>query len=376
MHAPAQIPEVAEPSTVSPQNLSIDFTVYDTAPNAYGVYRRYPTGKPSLYPAHPTADEIYNSPTFETTRTPQKRRRPSFSNSDMDSETIKKSLGPFQNATVMRLIHWVYNGTNSKSGPEIDRLVHEVLRAPDFCAEDLVGFSMARELDRLDRYQASALCNAKDGWIETSVHIPLPCEKQKIASEGAAPKFQADGVFYRKPLEIMRAALADPSIETYHWTPFQEYWKPTDDASPERIYSELYNSDAFITEHRRVVQLNAGTANSHLEIVVISIMFWSDSTHLANFGTASLWPIYMYFGNQSKYIRSKVASFNSAHHLAYIPKVQSDFDPHCGFLLIRNAVKRSFSGLLYLCIRRRSGECGCHRIYKAAASPPDLAAYP
>jgi hypothetical protein len=55
--------------------------------------------------------------------------------------------------------------------------------------------------------------------------------------------------------------------------------------------------------------------------VLIGIMIWSDSTLLANFGTASLWPIYLYFGNQSKYSRAKPSDF-AAHHLAYIPKVR------------------------------------------------------
>ena len=57
-----------------------------------------------------------------------------------------------------------------------------------------------------------------------------------------------------------------------------------------------------------------------LETVVAAIMLWSDSTHLANFGNAALWPIYMFIGNLSKYTRAKATSF-SAHHLAYIPKV-------------------------------------------------------
>jgi hypothetical protein len=39
-----------------------------------------------------------------------------------------------------------------------------------------------------------------------------------------------------------------------------------------------------------------------LETVVAAVMLWSDSTHLASFGTASLWPIYLFLGNQSKYV--------------------------------------------------------------------------
>ena len=32
-------------------------------------------------------------------------------------------------------------------------------------------------------------------------------------------------------------------------------------------------------------------------------MFWSDSTQLTQFGTAKLWPLYVFFGNESKYRR-------------------------------------------------------------------------
>ncbi|TFY60206.1 hypothetical protein EVG20_g7504 [Dentipellis fragilis] len=53
-------------------------------------------------------------------------------------------------------------------------------------------------------------------------------------------------------------------------------------------------------------------------------MLWSDSTHLASFGNAALWPIYMFFGNLSKYTRGKPTLF-SAHHLAYIPKLSDAF---------------------------------------------------
>ncbi|KAG2739586.1 hypothetical protein P692DRAFT_20755993, partial [Suillus brevipes Sb2] len=35
---------------------------------------------------------------------------------------------------------------------------------------------------------------------------------------------------------------------------------------------------------------------------------------------ASLWPIYLFFGNQSKYTRGKPTAC-ACHHLAYIPNV-------------------------------------------------------
>jgi len=47
-------------------------------------------------------------------------------------------------------------------------------------------------------------------------------------------------------------------------------------------------------------------------------MFWSDAMHIAAFGTAKMWLIYMLFGNLSKYIRCQPNS-GAVKHLAYIP---------------------------------------------------------
>jgi Plavaka transposase len=49
--------------------------------------------------------------------------------------------------------------------------------------------------------------------------------------------------------------------------------------------------------------------------IVAALMFWSDSTHLANFGTAKLWPIYLLFGNVSKYICGQPKS-GACQHVA------------------------------------------------------------
>ena len=41
-----------------------------------------------------------------------------------------------------------------------------------------------------------------------------------------------------------------------------------------------------------------------VEIGLVPILIWSDSTQLANFGNTSMWPIYVFFGFVSKYIRA------------------------------------------------------------------------
>ena len=57
-------------------------------------------------------------------------------------------------------------------------------------------------------------------------------------------------------------------------------------------------------------------------VAIVSLLIYSNSTHLANFGMASLWPIYIWFGNISKYIHLRASSF-STHHLAFLSLVSN-----------------------------------------------------
>jgi hypothetical protein len=68
------------------------------------------------------------------------------------------------------------------------------------------------------------------------------------------------------------------------------------------------------------IQTHALQSDYQLEAVIALMMIWSDATHLTQFGHSSLWPIYFYPGNLSKYTRAKPSAL-AAHHLAYIPKV-------------------------------------------------------
>jgi hypothetical protein len=56
------------------------------------------------------------------------------------------------------------------------------------------------------------------------------------------------------------------------------------------------------------------------EKAVAALMVSSDATMLTQFGVAKGWPIYLMFGNLSKYIRGQPGS-GAMHHLAYIPSV-------------------------------------------------------
>ena len=55
---------------------------------------------------------------------------------------------------------------------------------------------------------------------------------------------------------------------------------------------------------------------------MLAYMFWSDATHLAQFGQAKAWPIYGLIGNISKYTRCR-PSEHSAQYVAFVPPVST-----------------------------------------------------
>ena len=138
--------------------------------------------------------------------------------------------------------------------------------------------------------------------------------------EDEAPIFHVEGLHYRSITEVVKSAFEEPVAETFHPTPYKLYWQPDKRRPPERVYTELFTSDAMIHEHEKI-KCSPKNPGCNLETVIAAIMLWSDLTHLASFGNASLWPIYLFLGNQSKYTRAKPTAF-AVHHLAYIPKVR------------------------------------------------------
>ncbi len=183
----------------------------------------------------------------------------------------------------------------------------------------------------MDEYAATSdAFSAEDGWREGSVKIRMPKEKHRHGREEDAPEATVGNIHYRPFLEVIKAAYQDARAQRYHWFPFRLFRRQTPPSPgsppdpPERLITDIYNSDAMLEEHEKV-QTKARDAREPdddpaVEYVVAPVMVWSDSTHLTSFGTASLWPIYILFGNLSKYVRARPTAF-AAHHLAYIPSV-------------------------------------------------------
>lgn len=335
--APIQVVETPQPSQHEPEIPAVP--EFKTEPNSFGIYRIYKSGEPSFTPDDNfRIGNVSDGPNFIQD---QPRARSTWAspfgtnftghNQPSGSEPTPSYL-PFKNMSIFRLMRWFYDSSLTKSLGTLNNLVYKVLLAPDFDVKDLAGFDAAKEARCLDSDDhtasgslsasgegASASANSiKDGWIETTVPISVPCDKYSYASDTNAPIFHVKGLQYRKLLEVTKAAYEELSAEQLHISPYEEYWQPRPGSPPERIYSELYNTNTYIREHEKI--RSQQQPGCKLETVIAAIMISSDATHLTNFGNASLWPIYLYLGSQSKYTRAKPTSF-AAHHLAYVPKV-------------------------------------------------------
>ncbi|KAJ7266444.1 hypothetical protein B0H12DRAFT_977610, partial [Mycena haematopus] len=196
---------------------------------------------------------------------------------------------PFLNSTVARLMTWFHVGFNLKSIAELDSLVADVLMKDDFDREHLQNFSAARENKRLD--DATGLNGDENSrsnqWQTASIKIKLPAPKVCVP-ETDAVEFKVPGLLYRPLLDVMVEAFQSPAFEQFHTTPFQYRWdRHYDPDDPDTLlYGEIYTSHPMLKAHHDLPP--PGPPTPHLETIIAVYMFWSDSTHLPNFGNTSL----------------------------------------------------------------------------------------
>jgi hypothetical protein len=228
---------------------------------------------------------------------------------------------PFENMLKYLLMTWYHSGSAQKTEQELSRLVKDVIGAPEFKTEDLIGFSAHRENKRLENAQIMEEMNdgplLGDDWHEVAVDIEVP-----VPTKGAPPcKFPIPGFYHRSIIEVIKAMWRTTTFSQFHLTPFRRIHVHPDTGVETRIFDEVYTSKAFEDAHNEL-QKQPLESGCKLERVIAGLMFWSDSTQLTHFGHAKVWPLYMFFVNQSKYIRVKPSS-GACHHLAYIPSVRN-----------------------------------------------------
>lgn len=295
-----------------------------TTPDSFGVFRKY-----SSLSSHNPEDIDPLSDIPSTSSNTVLTSQPPASGpigSDLTTSSTGTDLDPLansENPTVDLLLSWYSEGSMDGAGG-LDHLVR-CIRNPHFDASQLEDFNAVSALRQFEKnhlgLKPGKTLKPGDGWKCGSVSIRVPCTRHPQLEE-AAPEFVVDGIWYRDATEIIATELADPdTFKNIHIKPFEEWWCPTKTSDPIRVYSETYTSDATLELQRKLEETLKDISGPQLETFILTTLLYTDGTRLAQFGHASLWPVYMYIGNISKYIQSQPNSF-LAHHIAYLPTVK------------------------------------------------------
>ncbi|KAF7307323.1 hypothetical protein MIND_00526300 [Mycena indigotica] len=313
-------------------------TYIQTEPNEFGLYKVYPR-RPTHDPdAHINIRDLYQVPLA--------------TQGGVDSLTPQEPwYYPFPNASVAHMMKYHIEEESAGSIAGFDRLIHNILRPNPEAESDGVNlhdlplpFSTKKFLDDLDKRGIEPL-GVNEKWLRGCVSLKLPCAGRK-QKEMDAPEFTLTDIYYRPLLDPIREVLQGPLFQQFHTTPFSLRFDPTSGLSEpttpniplvdmnapldkcglpdllpdhEEVFGELYTSAAMLEAYHAIPQPPPPQSpEDPVESIIVAIMEWSDATHLAQFGTASLWPGYTFFGNHPKGFRGK-PSANAGFHQAYFP---------------------------------------------------------
>lgn len=257
---------------------------YQTNPNTYGLWKQY-MYRPSYDPDASIMPQDLYRPHWST-----------FSLVDSQPEVNNEALR-YKNKTVQLIMDWQNTGRSIKSNEEVMRLVHDVMLHPDFSLDELLNFSAARENRRADAAEREAT------FLRAFQQIPVDILVPSGDKDVPPMTLSIPGLTFRKITTLIRDEFEGPMFMKFHLSPFKLFRTHPYQNKEERVYSEMTDSDVFIDEHDKVQRAPTDDPACKREKVIAALMFWSDATHLATFGTANMWPIYMLFGNVSKYIR-------------------------------------------------------------------------
>ena len=247
-----------------------------------------------------------------------------LSNIDLPTHTSNSSqvFYPYPNHSSFALGDWFWNGGVQKSQATFRQLI-DIICDADFRLEDVREVKWDKINKELGIEEGEWL-DEDAGWIRTPVTISVPYQVRRgvPSTPRAGPRNFVVEDFFHKPLVSMVREKISHLKDThlFHQEPYELLWQPSNAGQePIRVQGELYNSPAFMDAYREL-QDSPGVPGCDLPRVIVALMFWSDATHLTTFGNTKLWPLYLFFGNDSKYLRCR-PSCNLCEHVAYFQTV-------------------------------------------------------
>jgi Plavaka transposase len=308
--------DTAPPPPISQRILRI----FKTTLNRFGLYRVYHS---DTLPAHDPEEHLNVQDLFEQSdSTENPPPQPTFG---MD----EPSFHPYPNKSAFLLGDWYWNHGAQKSQESFQELV-KVITDPEFSPGD-VRHTRWRKIDAQlginnfdrdgggDDEENMEWLDDDAGWQKKPINISVPFHSR--SPKPGPQNFYVGDLYYRPLVAVIREKLANShDAQHFHYEPFELFWQPTHTGPDVRVHGELYTSPAFVDAHRTLLE-SPGEPGCDLPRVIVAMMFWSDVTHLTNFGTAKLWPCYLFFGNESKYRRCK-PTCKLCNHVAYFQGVR------------------------------------------------------
>lgn len=326
---------IDDPSQPPPSHIS----PHTTVTNIFGIFRQY-FAKPSDETDVQLSERDFYDTRKDAGQHPVDSGQSSSTTTFDDEPSTRSPIWPFNNLSELLFLNWFHNGKTKKSIGERTELVNSVFGNPYFDASEVTNTSLKAveaELGWANEDPSHPLYTGS-AWKQRSVAISIPRVRESPVS------FHVPGLVHRSITKAVIASLQKkrPPASALHYTPFKSFWKSPTDACPanvERVYDELYSSNLWWREHKKIQELppetNEDGSKCTLECAIAGVMLWSDAAQLGNFGNAKIWPVYMFLGNQSKFQRNK-GSARECNHIAYIPSVsgivQMYFPLICSFV--------------------------------------------
>jgi hypothetical protein len=298
----------------------MDLRTFRSSPNAFGLLREYH----GRLPLHDPEDDVPLSelinrvppPPSTVTKATTLSSHPRKAAPIIPPPTTitQEMYSPYANYSTA-LLHTWYFGHYTKSKQDLDFLVSKILQNDHFNPMDVKKTALAAvTVNPTEHELIKTIFDAIDGWHQTTVPIRVPFGKRALPAT-----YEVRDLYHRSLLGLACTVCESDAALRFHFDPYLLVWKPGNGEPEQTIQGEFYTSRAFMEAHEELLNSPAELGCDHPR-AVLALMVGSDSTRVAQFGTASLWPAYLMFGNESKYTRGK-PSAHAVHHLAYFPKV-------------------------------------------------------
>jgi len=284
------------------------YRIFTTPKNTFGLSRRYYAKEmPSYDPEeHISLQDLSTVPAQTDTL-----------------HSTSEKFYPYPNHHAFRLGYWFWNGGVQKSQQSFRELI-DIIGDPEFqpsAVQDVRWDEINKSL--ADDDKECEWLDEDAGWTRTPVAISVPYQLHRGLSSEPHPgprNYAVGNFYYRSLVSVIREKILNlRDAHLFHFEPYELIWLSAGHQTSIQVQGELYTSPAFVDAHREL-QDSPGEPGCDLPRVIVALMFWSDVTHLTAFGNAKLWPLYVFFGNDSKYRRSK-PTCRTCEHIAYFETV-------------------------------------------------------